>query len=90
MPEVPPRRRIDLFQRLGPAARAVLALAVIALVSAAAWWTGRDDPVPTWITARLVPALGWIWLALAGVALASSLASRWRRRGKDPARRTGP
>jgi hypothetical protein len=79
-----------LFVRLQPAARTALALAVIALVSTAAWWTGRNDPVPAWITTWLVPALGWAWLALAGVALASSLADRWRRRGKDPARRPGP
>jgi len=79
MPETPPRpprRRIDLFRLLAPAARTALALAVIVAVSGVAWWSGRDDPVPAWITGSLVPLLGWAWLALAGVALVSW----WRRR----------
>jgi hypothetical protein len=93
MPDAPrpPRRRINLFQLLPPAARAVLALLVIAAVSALAWWTGRNDPVPAWIETRLVPLLGWAWLALAGVAIASWWL-QWlrRRKARDEAARRPP
>jgi len=88
-PSRPPRRRIDLFRLLSPAARTALALAVVAAVSLAAWWVGRDDPVPAWITKGLVPLLGWIWLALAAVALASWWLRR-RRARRDAARRREP
>jgi hypothetical protein len=88
MAERPPRRRIDLRQ-LPPAARTALALLVVAAVALAAWWLGRDDPVPAWISDRLVPLLGWAWLALAAVALFA----RWQQRrqaGRDAARRPEP
>ena len=87
-PHRPPRRRVDL-RLLPPVARTALALLVIAAVVLAAWWTGRDDPVPPFITDVLVPLLGWLWLALAAVALVSW----WRRRRKgarDGTRRSGP
>lgn len=82
----PTRRRIDLFKLLTPAARYGIALLVIAAVALAAWWSGHDDPVPPAVGGILVPLLGWLWLALAAVALASWL---WRRRkahktGRNP------
>lgn len=76
MPDRPPRRRIDLFRLLAPGARIALALVVIVAVALAAWWTGRDDPVPAWISDGLVPVLGWAYIVLALVALVSW----WRRR----------
>ena len=81
----PPRRRIDLFRLLPPAARYGVALLVIAAVSLAAWWSGRDEPVSPAVHGLLVPLLGWLWLALAAVALASWLWRRWqaRRRRKE-------
>lgn len=88
-PPRPPRRRIDLLRLLSPAARMVLALAVVAVVSLAAWWVGRDEPVPAWIATGLVPLLGWLWLALAAVALASWWLRR-RRARRDAARRHEP
>jgi hypothetical protein len=88
-PHRPPRQRVDLFRLLSPLARTALALAVVVAVSLAAWWTGRDDPVPPFITDVLVPLLGWLWLALAAFAFVSW----WRRRRKGPhdaGRRSGP
>jgi hypothetical protein len=87
-PHRPPRRRVDL-RLLPPLARTALALLVIVAVSLAAWWTGRDDPVPPFITNVLVPLLGWLWLALAAFAFVSW----WRRRRKgaqDAGRRSPP
>lgn len=84
----PPRRRVDLFKVLPPAARYALALAIIAAVALAGWWVGRDEPVPPAVGGFLVPLLGWLWLALAAVALASWL---WRRRkARNPARSPEP
>jgi hypothetical protein len=76
MPEHPPHRRVDLFRLLTPVARWVLAIAVIVAIALAGWWTGRDRPVPAWISQGLVPWLGWAYLALVAVALVSW----WRRR----------
>lgn len=87
-PTRPPRRRVDLFKLLTPAARYAVAVAIIVVVSLAAWWTGRDEPVPPAVNGILVPLLGWLWLALAAVALASWL---WRRRkAHRTGRRSGP
>jgi hypothetical protein len=54
-----------------------LALAVVAAVVAAAWFTGRDRPTPAWITEWLVPILGWVFIGLVTIALVSRL-----RRGR--------
>lgn len=72
----PPRRRVDLSRLLTPAARWTLAIVVIVAIGFAGWWTGRDRPVPAWISQGLVSWLGWAYLALAAVALVSW----WRRR----------
>lgn len=58
---------VDLRQ-LGTRMRLVIAIAVTSAAVAAAWILGRDDPVPSWISDGLVPALGWIYLALLVVA----------------------
>jgi hypothetical protein len=73
----PQRRRVDLF-RLPAATRNALALAVVAVVVALAWWVGGDQPVPGWVSDGLIPALGWLVLALAAWRLVAWLR---RRRG---------
>ncbi|MGA7980084.1 MAG: hypothetical protein WCA32_07620, partial [Chromatiaceae bacterium] len=55
----PSRVHIDLRRALPRTAQWALALAVVAGVAALAWGLHRDDPVPHWIGAYLVPALGW-------------------------------
>lgn len=72
----PTRVRIDLFKRLSSAALYAVALSIVIAVVAAAWLAGRDDPVPAWISDGLVPALGWIYLALLVVAGAHVLRRR--------------
>jgi hypothetical protein len=67
-PAYPPRIRIDLRRGLPAAARYALALVIVIGVSLAAWYVGRDDPTPRWIAEGLVPALGWIYLALLAIA----------------------
>lgn len=70
------RTRVDLRRSLPPWLILLLGAAIAVGVALLAWWVGRDDPAPTWITERLVPALGWVYIALALVALVSW----WRRR----------
>ena len=77
------RARVDLRRSMPRWALFALSAAVIAAVAGAAWWIGRDQPVPAWITRYLVPSLGWIYIGLAVVALAGY----WQRRRAR--RRTG-
>lgn len=65
-----PRRLINLG-RLPLWQQNLIALAVIVAVCALAWWMGRDDPIPFWIGDRLIPALGWIAIALVIFGLAT-------------------
>jgi peptidoglycan/LPS O-acetylase OafA/YrhL len=73
------RRRIDL-RRLPRWQQYALALAVTAAVVVAAWLVGGDEPVPAWVSELLVPALGWLVLAIVAGALAVRLLGR-RGRG---------
>ena len=70
-----PRRFINLG-RLPLWQQNLIALAVIAAVSALAWWVGRDDPIPIWIGDKLIPALGWIAIALVVFGLATRFFGR--------------
>ena len=67
-PRLAPRLRVDLWAALPRWASWSVALAVAVSIVNFAWLVGRDDPVPTWISEVLVPALGWIYLALLVVA----------------------
>jgi len=80
-PAPTPRRRVDL-RRLPRWQQYALALAVTAAVVVAAWLVGGDEPVPAWVSELLVPALGWLVLAIVAGALAVRLLGRWRRRDR--------
>ena len=80
-PERQSRRRVDL-RRLPRWQQYVLALGVTAVVVVAAWLVGGDEPVPAWVSEILVPALGWLVLAIVAGALATRLLRR-RRRGSS-------
>lgn len=54
-----------------------IALVVLVVVVAAAWLTGRDDPIPAWIPRLLVPVLSVLFL----VAMILGVIDWWRRRG---------
>jgi hypothetical protein len=63
-----PDKKIDL--RVLPVwLQYIIALTVVAIVAGLAWLVGRDQPVPDWIQHGLIPALGWIYLALLAAAL---------------------
>lgn len=80
-PDPTPRRRVDL-RRLPRWQQYAIALAVTAAVVVAAWLVGGDEPVPGWVSGILVPALGWLVLAIVAGALAVGLLGRWRRRDR--------
>ena len=81
-PPPPPRRRVDL-RRLPRWQQYALALAVTAAVVVLAWLVGGDEPVPAWVSELLVPALGWLVLAVVAGALAMRLLRRLRRGGSQ-------
>jgi peptidoglycan/LPS O-acetylase OafA/YrhL len=78
-PDPTARRRVDL-RRLPRWQQYAIALAVTAAVVVAAWLVGGDEPVPAWVSELLVPALGWLVLAIVAGALAVRLLGR-RGRG---------
>lgn len=49
----------------------VLALLTVCVVGGLSWVVGKDKPVPEWVSSQVVPGLGWLYLALLGVALLS-------------------
>lgn len=69
------RRRVDL-RTLPVWLQYLIALTVAAMVMAAAWLVGRDEPVPYWIKNYLVPALGWIYLLLLAIVIIDWLRKR--------------
>lgn len=75
-----PRIRVDL-KRLPRWVQYLIALAVTAFVVILAWHVGKDRPTPHWITAYLVPALGWIGLVLLVTGGIARLLERRRRQG---------
>lgn len=70
------RWKIDLFLGSRRVMNLVVGTGVTLGIVVIAWWVGRNDPVPAWITTGLVPALGWIYIALVVIAVAGW----WRRR----------
>lgn len=86
----PPRTRIDLRRSLPARWRYAVALLIVGVVVAGAWWVGRDRPVPEWIGGTLVPALGWVYLLLLAVVLLRWLQRRRRTRPDDDRPRDPP
>ncbi len=79
----PPRRvRIKLHAALPAWAFWSIAAVITVAIASLAWFLDRDDPVPDWISAGLVPALGWIYLALLVIAGVFVLRRR-RASGKE-------
>lgn len=55
-----------------------IALAITAVVVAAAWIVGRDQPVPAWIETYLIPGLAWFGLILIAIVVADWFRQRRR------------
>ncbi|HEY2290784.1 MAG TPA: hypothetical protein VGM86_08800 [Thermoanaerobaculia bacterium] len=69
------RKRIDL--RFLPVwLQYVISCTVVLGVALTAWWVGRDRPIPLWVSGRLLPAIGWIVIALAAFGLAARFLAR--------------
>jgi hypothetical protein len=71
--------RIDL-RKLPAWLKYLVSLAVIAVVVGAAWLVGGDRPAPGWLTNRLIPALGWVYLALCVYVIIYYAARRLRKK----------
>ncbi|HLP91158.1 MAG TPA: hypothetical protein VK184_21585 [Nostocaceae cyanobacterium] len=41
-----------------------ISLTVVAIVVTFAWFVGRNNPIPAWITTYLIPILGWSYIIL--------------------------
>lgn len=66
------RKKIDV--RTFPAwLRGLLVTATVVGIVALAWHVGRDEPIPYWIEAYLVPFLGWAYIVLVCIAVGSWL-----------------
>lgn len=72
-----PQDQIDL-RKLPRWQQYAIAFSALAVVVTAAWLIGKDQPVPSWLTIKIIPALGWIYIVLFVVAMIS----RWA--GKKP------
>jgi hypothetical protein len=59
-----------------------VAVAIVVAITLLAWQVGKDEPNPEWVTEGLNPALGWLWLVLALIALVYKLLS-WSKNKKN-------
>ncbi len=72
-----PRKKINL--RMLPVwLQYVISLIVVTIIVTIAWWIGRDDSVPMWITRYLVPILYWSFIALLVISIASYILKKSR------------
>jgi uncharacterized membrane protein HdeD (DUF308 family) len=60
--------------------RYLISLAVIALVVGAAWIVRGGRPAPNWIQHRLIPILGWVYLALVVYLIVYYVTVRFKRK----------
>lgn len=58
----------------------VPALVLVSTVCLLAWFIGRDNPIPAWIEHGLVPALGWVALALISIVILDLVLKARKRR----------
>ncbi len=73
---VPPAQGAIDLRRLPSWAQYILTLSVVAVVVAAGWIVGRDNPVPAWITAYLISFLGWAVLVLFAIVVVTRIRRR--------------
>jgi uncharacterized membrane protein len=66
------RKRIDL-KKLPVWMQYLISLTVVAVIVAAAWLVGRDQPVPAWIMNVLIPVLGVLYLILLTIVIVRRL-----------------
>jgi hypothetical protein len=57
----------------------LISLTVIALVVGAAMIFGGNKPAPDWIPHRLIPVLGWIYLALVAYLIIHYIVRRFKK-----------
>lgn len=57
------RKRVNL-RALPVWIQYLIAIPIVAFVFAAAWFVGRSEPIPLWITEYLVPLLGVLYIIL--------------------------
>jgi hypothetical protein len=55
-------------------------MAAVLVIVTIAWFVGRNRPTPDWIEHGLVPALGWVALALVAVVIVDFVLKARRRR----------
>jgi hypothetical protein len=70
------------LRRLPKWAVTLIALTVVIAITLAAWHVGKDEPNPEWVTKKLNPVLGWLWLMLAVIALFYKL-SNWKKKKQN-------
>ena len=58
----------------------LISLLVIALVVGAAMIFGGDKPAPHWITHRLIPVLGWVYIVLVAYLIIYYIVRRLKKK----------
>jgi len=73
-----PNNKINLF-RLPRWQQYGIALLVVGMVAGLALLTNQGKPPPAWIKHRLIPILGWVYLALVGIVVVRAILRRIKR-----------
>jgi len=69
------RKKVDLTT-LPNWSQYFISLVVVAIVVSAAWFVGRNQPIPDWVEAYLVPWLGWAFIFILTYAVASRIVQK--------------
>jgi hypothetical protein len=78
----PSRQAFDL-RRLPSWLQYAISLPVVGVISTVAWLTGRDKPVPKWVSDIVVPNLLWVFIGLLAIAAVGTLLERWSRKNGE-------